>query len=110
MPRGDGTGPMGTGPMTGMSKGYCAGNGMAGFTNRIPGKGMGRGRGGSRGSGRGMGRPLGWDQAAFAANASASATAKQDEVEILKNQANDLGEALREISTRISELESRSER
>lgn len=26
MPRGDGTGPMGTGPRTGRGTGYCAGN------------------------------------------------------------------------------------
>jgi uncharacterized protein DUF5320 len=31
MPGGDGTGPMGMGPMTGRAAGYCAGNGAPGF-------------------------------------------------------------------------------
>ena len=31
MPRGDGTGPMGMGPMTGRGAGYCGGRGVAGF-------------------------------------------------------------------------------
>jgi len=74
MPRGDGTGPMGMGPMTGRAAGYCAGYGAPGFMNPIPGRGFagrgigfgfGRGRGGyGRGMGRGMGfgrgRGMGW--------------------------------------------------
>jgi hypothetical protein len=47
MPGGDGTGPMGEGPMTGRAAGYCAGNSQAGFANSMPrmGLGLGRGRG-----------------------------------------------------------------
>ena len=37
MPFGDGTGPMGLGPMTGRGAGFCAGFGRPGFTNPIPG-------------------------------------------------------------------------
>ena len=44
MPGGDGTGPMGMGPMTGRAAGYCAGYPMPGFMNAIPGRGIG-GRG-----------------------------------------------------------------
>ncbi|MDA8216902.1 MAG: DUF5320 domain-containing protein [Dehalococcoidales bacterium] len=33
MPRGDGTGPMGLGPRTGRSAGYCAGSSTPGWTN-----------------------------------------------------------------------------
>lgn len=33
MPRGDGTGPMGMGPMTGRAAGYCAGYPTPGFMN-----------------------------------------------------------------------------
>ena len=79
MPRGDGTGPMGFGPMTGRAAGYCAGYPVPGFMNPIaggwgapgygygmaPGYGMGVGYGmapgyyGGRGMG-GWGRGLGW--------------------------------------------------
>jgi len=38
MPRGDGTGPAGMGPMTGRAAGYCAGYGMPGYMNPIPGR------------------------------------------------------------------------
>jgi hypothetical protein len=45
MPRGDRTGPMGQGPMTGRRAGYCSGSNMPGFSNRYPGGGFGLGRG-----------------------------------------------------------------
>ena len=54
MPRGDGTGPMGMGPMTGRGAGYCAGFGAPGFMNPGPFGGFGRGYG--RGPGRGWRR------------------------------------------------------
>ncbi len=53
MPRGDGTGPEGRGPMTGRGLGYCAGYSTPGFTKGV-GRGLARGRG--RGLGRGLGR------------------------------------------------------
>jgi hypothetical protein len=37
MPFGDGTGPLGLGPMIGRGAGFCAGFGRPGFTNPIPG-------------------------------------------------------------------------
>jgi len=44
MPFGDGTGPRGLGPMTGRAAGYCAGYGVPGFMNPVPGGGLwGRG-------------------------------------------------------------------
>lgn len=50
MPRGDGTGPEGMGPMTGRASGYCAGYSVPGYMNPTPGYGAyGRGRGGGRG-------------------------------------------------------------
>lgn len=49
MPRGDGTGPMGLGPMTGRAAGYCAGYAGPGFAN--PAFGFGWGGRGCRGLG-----------------------------------------------------------
>jgi hypothetical protein len=69
MPGGDGSGPMGRGPMTGRGAGYCAGYNMPGFANpnfpRMgmgwgPGRGFGYGRGFGRGYGRGFGYGRGY--------------------------------------------------
>ena len=47
MPRGDGSGPMGTGPMTGRGAGFCTGFDVPGYANPIAyGCALGRGRGG----------------------------------------------------------------
>ena len=67
MPRGDGTGPGGMGPMTGRGAGFCAGYAMPGSMNPVPGRGFGMGFGGGyqrRGLGGG-GR--GWRQCFHAA-------------------------------------------
>ncbi|MFH1570977.1 MAG: DUF5320 domain-containing protein, partial [Gemmatimonadota bacterium] len=56
MPRGDGTGPWGQGPMTGRSLGYCAGYEQPGYAAPGPGHGWARGGGGGYGRGRGWGR------------------------------------------------------
>ena len=51
MPRGDRTGPVGLGPMTGRAAGFCAGYSGPGYLNPVParaGIGFG-GRGGGRG-------------------------------------------------------------
>jgi hypothetical protein len=62
MPRGDRTGPIGSGPMTGRGMGYCAGFAGPGFMYPGPGYGYGRGFGFGRGFGRGFGygRGRGW--------------------------------------------------
>ena len=57
MPRGDGTGPMGMGPMTGRGAGYCAGFSTPGYVNSTPRMGMAFGRGSyfyGRGAGFGL--------------------------------------------------------
>ncbi|NOY75072.1 MAG: DUF5320 domain-containing protein [Kiritimatiellaeota bacterium] len=72
MPRGDGTGPMGAGPMTGRSAGYCAGYAMSGFTNSVAGGmglGLGRGRGFRGGGGRGGFGGFGFRNQQYAAGA-----------------------------------------
>lgn len=45
MPRGDGTGPAGTGPMTGRRVGFCVGFRVPGFLNSSLGRDLGFGRG-----------------------------------------------------------------
>ncbi|MGI6114460.1 MAG: DUF5320 domain-containing protein, partial [Mahellales bacterium] len=45
MPGGDGTGPMGMGPMTGRGAGFCAGFQVPGYMNPTGGWGIGSGRG-----------------------------------------------------------------
>lgn len=51
MPRGNGQGPQGAGPMTGRAEGFCAGNGQPGFMRRPGGRGRGLGLGHRRGYG-----------------------------------------------------------
>lgn len=79
MPLGNGTGPLGFGPMTGRAGGYCAGYPVPGYLNPISGRGrsgVGRGYfswGGGRGRffgrgfgfGRGRGRGRGWGRFGF---------------------------------------------
>jgi hypothetical protein len=71
MPFGDGTGPMGLGPMTGRGAGFCAGFGRPGFASSMPSYPYHygynnwtpmwprRGYGFASGFGRGFGRSLG---------------------------------------------------
>ena len=40
MPAGNGTGPLGFGPMTGRAAGYCAGYPVPGYMNPVPGRGF----------------------------------------------------------------------
>lgn len=103
MPRGDGTGPMGMGSMSGRSAGFCAGYAVPGFMNGFRGRGgMGRGHGG-RGFGMGMGKRNGRNAPMLAAQPISYP--QVDELSALKNQAKNLGEALQSITSRISELE-----
>ena len=109
MPRFDGTGPRGEGPMTGGGFGYC-GPGGTGYGR--PGRRFfGRGRGFSRGFGpgfglgRGYGRGSGWG--AFPPYGAGS-YGPRDEVEMLKEEADALKNELDAINGRIEELESRA--
>ena len=106
MPRGDGTGPMGMGPMTGRGAGYCAGYPTPGFMNPYGGRGMGMawGRGGGFGRGmamrRGRGRAFGFAPAAFA-----SAPTREQELDMLRDQAESLKSQMDAINQRIGELD-----
>ena len=97
MPRGDGTGPMGMGPMTGRGMGYCAGYAVPGYANA--GFAMGRGRGYRR-MYHLTGMP-GW--ACHGAYPYSPGTAvNADEKEILKSQADFLEEQLSQVRDRLS--------
>ncbi len=111
MPAGDGTGPMGMGPMTGRGVGYCAGYAEPGFANPIPGMGRGMGFRWGRGGGRGRGwrhrfyatgLPF-WAQTPVAG--AAPAASPDHETQTLKAQATYMEKSLEEIRRRISELE-----
>ena len=134
MPRGDGTGPAGMGPMTGRAAGFCAGYPVPGFMNPVGGRGLwggGRGRGfRGRGGGRGWrnsyyatgpgglaqagwGYP-GWGAATgpyagYGVPAAAPATAEQ-ELAGLKEQAEYFQSALEDIQKRITEMEQEGEK
>ena len=84
MPRGDGTGPMGMGPMTGRAAGFCAGYNSAG----------------ARGRGRrncffanGL---AGWQRGVFQ---DAIPTAKEQELESLKAALENLNKRIKELET-----------
>lgn len=122
MPRGDGTGPAGMGPMTGRAAGFCAGYGMPGYMNPIGGRGYwgwGRGRGGGRG--RGLGRGFGWARAGYGYPAAeypyapypapfAQAPTQEQELAGLKQQAEYFQGALDEVKERIEQLEAESKK
>jgi hypothetical protein len=117
MPRGDGTGPMGMGPMTGRGAGFCAGFGMPGFLNRGFWLGFGRGRGGRGGFGwRNMFYATGltgWQRAAMGIQPPGfgryAGMTKTQEIEVLKQQAEEAAQVLENIRKRISELEGASQ-
>ncbi|NLH17187.1 MAG: DUF5320 domain-containing protein [Phycisphaerae bacterium] len=106
MPRGNGTGPMGMGPMTGHAAGYCAGFGMPGYANLGRGFGVGFGRGrGWRNRFYATGLP-GWMR--FGGNVMPYSFPKPDpEMEklALKNHAEALQTELGLIQQRLNEME-----
>ena len=108
MPRGDGTGPVGMGPMTGRAAGLCAGHPVPGFMNPIPGRGpQGRGFGWGRGQGRGFGGApfVGVPDAPVYGFPYAPEPDPKQETEALKGQAEYLEGALEDIRKRLAELE-----
>jgi hypothetical protein len=108
MPYGDGTGPMGYGPMTGRAAGYCAGYSVPGYMNPIAGRGWGFW---GRGRGRGFQR-WAWTPWAYPPYAGAYAPyagypyppTPEQELELLKGQAENLKATLDDVNARIEEL------
>ena len=120
MPRGDKTGPMGQGPITGRGLGFCAGYDTPGFTKNFGrgfGRGMGQGFGRGMRAGRGMGqsfgrgmgggmeRGLGIGRSTGWGFGRGMSFTKEDEVRGLKAQADYLKQAQEDINSRLSELE-----
>lgn len=121
MPRGDATGPMGRGPMTGRGAGYCAGFGMPGYTNNAGGRnfGMGFGRGagvggrGTRGGGFGFrNRYVAKGLGAFGGIFAAPYQNIDPEIEKqgLNNQAEMLEAELNTIKKRLDELNTKTQK
>jgi len=117
MPRGNGTGPMGQGAMSGRGAGFCAGTGMPGYANAAAGGGYNRGmmrnfaiynRGFGGGRGRrnmffATGQP-GWQRFGNLA-ASSIPTDPAWERQMLQNQAEALSGDLEQIKARLAEIE-----
>ena len=110
MPRGDRTGPMGQGPMTGRRMGYCTGSDVPGYAS-APGRGMGFGGGGS---GRRGHRNMfyatglyGWQRAGTIPPVPPVPVSvnREDEIQALKRQADYFGIQLETIRKRIEELQ-----
>ena len=111
MPGFDGTGPMGQGSMTGGGRGYCAVN-LSGISVR---QGAGRrffGRGGGRGNRNcfyATGLP-GWMRAQKGMQAFGGVgrgLSKEDELSMLKGQADYLKAELEAVQTRVQDLETK---
>ncbi len=111
MPRGDGTGPMGMGPMTGRAAGYCAGYSVPGFMNPYGGRGRGMAWGRGGGLGLGMAWRRGWGGGGAWAYGPPPAPAwgapsPEQELEALRSQADWLKQQMEAINQRIQQLES----
>ena len=119
MPRGDVTGPMSMGPMTGRAAGYCAGYSVPGFMNpSIYGRGgafmrgaWGRGRG-HRHMYYATGLPFWaryWQQPGYAPYYQGpnpvTPLSKEEQLNMLKSQAEMLKQEMDEINKAIIELE-----
>src|SRR4030042_4255949 len=117
MPGGDRTGPMGQGPRTGRALGFCSGYDTPGYVKGFGGgmgrgfgfgRGMGRGMGYGRGMGRGMGygwgRNFGWSASeSFQNYPWTPALGREDEIKLLKSQAESLKRSQKDIEKRLGE-------
>jgi hypothetical protein len=122
MPGGDRTGPAGMGPMTGRAAGFCAGYPVPGYVNPVGGRGYGGwGRGGGRGRRNWFyANGLGWVRAGYGVPAWGGVVnpyayggtpfdpglSAQQEIDVLKGQAEYLEDSLDGIKKRIEELDS----
>lgn len=97
MPRGNGTGPMGIGPMTGRGAGFCAGFEAPGYVDRGGNGGLGGGARGRRCGGAPGFRRFGG--CGFGAPATASTAATEPDREALQRRLDALTAQLDAIKT-----------
>ncbi len=131
MPRGDGTGPWGAGPMTGRGAGFCAGNAVPGYTSAGAGLGRFGGYGGAwRGGAFGWGGcgyrgrfwaagPAGWQYGLRGPDPWAASDwqgvsytfepTREQKAALLQAQAENLERALGTVRERLAKLESEEE-
>ena len=96
MPRGDRTGPLGQGPMTGRGLGDCSGYERSGWFGGGFGRGFGAGRGFRRGYGRGFG--FGWGAGPVANDPASEKSWLDSAITGLKNQLRNLEKRRDEIN------------
>jgi len=110
MPRGDGSGPAGMGPMTGRAAGFCAGYNAPGYMNPHGGR-MGAGFGRGRGRWWGASYPaagLGTWSPPYGGYPYAPSYSTDQEKEALQNQVKFFEDQLSALRERIEELEGES--
>jgi len=92
MPRQDGTGPMGQGPMTGRGMGNCSPQGRRGF---------GQGQGQGQGQGRGWRRWFGFS------NQQVSQPTKEEEIGETKSNIQEMEQEIKDMQNYLKDLESK---
>lgn len=122
MPRGDRTGPAGQGPRTGRGLGFCTGYSTPGYTKGRPRGGGGPGRGRGRGFGRRYWAPDSAPASGYSQRVQPQSqqpgtgqqaqdpgisgqVSSEEEVQTLKQEAQELEARLKEIYDRIDEVE-----
>ena len=115
MPRGNGMGPLGQGPMTGRGAGFCAGYGVPGYMNPQGRRGMGFRRGMGRGMGRGAG--FAWQETVMPpavmpetavpqASPADTVAAAENPLDTLLKHSDMMLQAIDDLRKRIESLES----
>jgi len=108
MPRGDGTGPMGMGPMTGRGVGFCAGVATPGYMNPTPGYGFGFGRGRGYRRMRYLTGMPGWARYDYPVFSEGIAP-EVEEKEFLNDQAEFLENQLLQVKQRLKKFNDENE-
>ncbi len=104
MPRGDRTGPLGEGPMTGRQLGYGAGYDSPGFT-KSPGRGMGRGF-----FNRSRGRNFWRAEGSYFQEDMPVSSQRNDELSSLKSDVQQLKESISSVLDQLKMLKPEKEK